>query len=40
LDYINIIDTDIEVDIYNRFIEKEYYENLKKQVKKKMRKKN
>ena len=31
LDCINIINSDIEVDIYNRFMEEEYYENLKKQ---------
>jgi hypothetical protein len=30
LDCINVINTDIEVDIYNRFMEEEYYERIKK----------
>lgn len=31
LDCINVINTDIEVDIYNRFMEEEYYERIKKE---------
>lgn len=30
LDCVNIINTDVEVDVYNRFLEEEYYERLKK----------
>jgi hypothetical protein len=32
LDCVNIINTDIEVDIYNRFMEEEYYERIKRDV--------
>lgn len=31
LDCVNIVNTDIEVDIYNRFMEEEYYERLKQE---------
>lgn len=31
LDCVNIINTDIEVDIYNRFLEEEYYERIRQE---------
>lgn len=39
-DCIDIIDTDIEVDIYNRFLEEEYYERLRQEALEKEREEN